>query len=114
MIQLRMNTVRTEMEVMADGAVIPSFVPGDLGEIEIQCSQNSSMHQFLTAWLNDIIVAAEAADVTNATNTTLLMQDNVTSHICTGIGPQKFPDEPHSEKAQMVTWILLAANITNQ
>lgn len=115
-IVVRMTTDQTVMKVGADGAVIPSAIPGDQGEIEFQVWQTSTLQQQLLQWYNALKAARDAGDVSNWNTTTIFIQNIVdgSSHMCTGVAPIKVPDKSYTTEAQTVNWVFRAANIVNQ
>ncbi len=115
-VTVRMSATQSVMQVGMDGAVVPSVVPGDQGEIEIQVWQTSTLHQEFLAWYNALKAARDAGDVSQWFGATLLVQNIVdgSSHTATGVAPQKVPDKTYAEQAGRVNWILVAANITNE
>jgi hypothetical protein len=112
---IRMTTTHTVLAVSADGAVVPSAVPGDQGEVEIQCWQTSTLHQQLLSWYNLLKAARDAGDVSNWATSTMLIQNIVdgSQHVASGVSPQKVPDKVYGKEAQVVTWIVMACNIAN-
>ena len=105
-IAVRMTTDQTVLKVGADGAVVPSAVPGDQGEIEMQVWQTSTLQQQLINWYNLLKAARDAGDVTNIADGS--------SHMATGVAPIKVPDKTYSAEAQTVNWVFRACNIVNQ
>jgi hypothetical protein len=96
-----------------DGAVVPSVMPGDQGEIEIQVWQTSTLHRDLLSWYNAIKAARDAGDVSNWFSANVLVANVVdgSSHTCTGVAPVKVPDKTYQEQAQPVAWLLRACSI---
>ncbi len=115
-VTIRMTQNQSVVEVGMDGAVIPSVIPGDNGEIELQVWQTSTLHQQLLAWYNAVKSARDAGDVSQWFSGTLVVQSIVdgSSHYANGVAPQKVPDKAYQKQAQRVTWILVACNITHQ
>jgi hypothetical protein len=115
-INVRMTTAQSVLQVGMDGAVVPSVVPGDQGEVEIQVWQTSTLHQQLLAWYNALKAARDAGDVSQWFSGVLLVQNIVdgTSHTCTGVAPQKVADKSYQEQAQRVNWLLVACSIVNE
>jgi hypothetical protein len=115
-VSIRMAVDQSNIQVGMDGAVVPSVIPGDQGEIEIQVWQTSTLHQDLMAWYNAVKSARDAGDVQQWFSATLLVASIVdgSSHTCTGVAPAKIPDKPYQEQAQPVSWQLRACNITNE
>lgn len=115
-IVVRMSVVQSVLQTGMDGSVQPSVLPGDMGEVELQVWQTSPIHQALLAWYNFLKAARDTGDVSNWFGSSVLIQNIVdgTSHLATGVGPQKVPDKTYGDQAQPVTWILMACNIVNQ
>lgn len=115
-VTIRMAQNQTSVQVAADGAVVPSAIPGDNGEIEIHLWQTSSLHQELLAWYNAVKAARDAGDVSQWAAGTLFVQNTVdgSSHYAKGVAPQKVPDKTYQKEAQRVTWVLIACDIVNQ
>ncbi len=113
---IRMTTDQSSVQVGMDGAVVPSVIPGDQGEIELQVWQTSTLHQDLLAWYNALRAARDAGDVSQWFGGTFLAQSIVdgSSHLATGVAPVKVPDKTYAEQAQRVTWVLRACNIVSQ
>jgi len=113
---IRMTVNQSVLQVGMDGAVVPSVMPGDQGEIELQIWQTSDLHQQLLAWYNALRAARDAGDVTNWFAGKIMVQCIVdgSQHILSGVGPQKVPDKPYQEQAQRVTWVLVACDVVNQ
>jgi hypothetical protein len=114
-ITIRMTTPRTTHDVAADGTVMPSYVAGDNGEVDIQVQETSAIHGDLLALYNLCVQAADNEDVlgwaANAVSFTLLIDGSI--HTLTGVSFDKIPDKPYEANGQKMTWKLLAANIVN-
>ena len=115
-ITIRRTVTQSVLQVAMDGAVVPSVVPGDQGEIEIQVWQTSDLHQQFMAWYNAIKAARDAGDVTNWFAGKIMIQCILdgTQHILSGVAPAKFGDIPYQEQAQRITWPLVACDIVSQ
>jgi hypothetical protein len=115
-ITVRMTVTQSSLQTGMDGSVVPSVIPGDMGEIEIQVWQTSTIHQQLLTWYNALKSARDLGDVSEWFGATVLVQNIVdgSSHSATGVGPAKVPDKTYAEQAGRITWVLMAANITNQ
>jgi hypothetical protein len=108
-VTISMSTEKTAHDVAADGSVMVSKVAGNNGTITIQCQQTSEVHKWLLAWYTWLM----AADTKHWANTgaTLRNSSDGTSHLITGISPQKVPDKAYQAQGQMVSWVLMAAEI---
>jgi hypothetical protein len=115
-ITVRMSQTQSVMQVGMDGAVVPSVIPGDQGEIELQVWQTSTLHQELLAWYNAVKAARDAGDVSTWFSATVVIQNIVdgSTHTATGVGPMKVPDKQYAEQAGRVSWVLAAANISSE
>jgi len=116
-ITVRMTVTQSVLQVGMDGAVIPSVVPGDQGEIEIQVWQTSTIHQSFLAWYNALKAARDAGNVQPWYSSALVLQGlppDTWTHYCTGVAPAKIPDKSYAEQAGRVSWVLVAANITSE
>lgn len=114
-ITVRMTTTRTTHDVAADGTVMPSYVAGDNGEVDIQVQETSAIHKALLSLYNLCVLAANNEDVfgwaATAISFTLLIDGS--THTLTGVSFEKIPDKPYEAQGQKMTWKLLAANIIN-
>lgn len=112
---VRMTTTQTSMKVGMDGAVVPSAIPGDQGEIDIECWQTSTIHSQLLAAYNAAKAARDQGDVSNWAGNSIIIQNIVdgTGHQATGVAFMKVPDKVYETEVQTVTWTLMCANIVN-
>lgn len=113
---IRMLTTRTEHEVAADGAVMPSYVAGQNAEITIEVQQTSQLHHALLALYNLLTTAADGGDISNWASTAISLRTILdgAGHFLSGVSFQKIPDKPYAAKGQNVAWILMAASAVNQ
>lgn len=114
-VSVRMAQTQTTMKVGMDGAVVPSAIPGDNGEIDIDVWQTSTIHQLLLAAYNAQKAARDQGDVSNWAANTIVIQNIVdgSGHQATGVAFMKVPDKVYETEAQAVTWTLMCANIVN-
>jgi hypothetical protein len=110
------STERTAHDTAPDGTVVPSFIDGDSGMVTIECQQTSLLHKFLLEWDNVHETVAKNGDVSLWAASSMLLRNVVdgTSHVATGISPQKSADKSYSSSGGKVTWQLPACNIINQ
>ena len=108
-VTVAMATERTVHDVAADGSVMVSKIAGENGTVTIEAQQTSDVHKWLLAAYNAIKVADISAWAQMAM--TLRNTSGGTSHIITGISFQKVPDKPYDKQGQMVSWVLMAADI---
>lgn len=104
-------TDRTAHDIAADGSVMVSKICGNNGTVTIEVQQTSALHKWLETWFNALwqLPTAEWASSSMALRNTA----TGTSHIISGISPQKEPDTPYQAQGQRVTWTLMCAEITN-
>lgn len=115
-VMVRMTTDHAVTKTGMDGAVVPSYVPGESGEVEIQVWQTSTIHQEFLAAYNTIQAAAALGDVSQAFGATLFLS-NVTdgsSHTCTGGSFSKVPDKTYEADAQVVSWLIRFCNVISE
>lgn len=108
-------TDRTAHDTAADGTVMVSYVSGASGYIEIECQQNSSLHQFLINWANTKFTESENGGAALFAAAAVKIQDLLSgaSHTATGVSPLKIPDKPYGPSGASVSWRLMCANIIN-
>jgi hypothetical protein len=115
-ITIRMATTRTTHDVAADGTVMPSYVAGNNGDVDIIVQETSAIHRELLGLYNLAVLAADNDDVLGWAATsiafTLLVDGSV--HVLTGVSFEKIPDKPYEANGQRMTWKLMACNIFNQ
>ena len=107
------TTVRSQMDVSADGAVMISSILGNNGHFSVEAQQTSSVHAFLFDLFNLLTTAQQLGDVSNwaATQVVINAIVNKTTHILTGVCFEKPPDTPYGSQGARITWPLLAANV---
>ena len=112
---IRMTTTRTTHDVAADGTVMPSYIAGDNGELDIQVQETSILHHALLNLYNLCVLAANADDVTGwaATAISFVLLSDGSTHTLTGVSFDKIPDKVYEAAGQKLTWKLMAANIIN-
>ena len=108
-------TDHTAHDTASDGMVMPSFVAGDSGTIEIECQQTSQVHKFFVAWLNVLKTAAMNGDVSDWASTVGTFRNIVdgSQHQAFGISPQKIPDKSYAAQGGRVRWTLPVCNLTS-
>lgn len=113
---IRMATTRSLLKVGMDGAVVPSVIPGQQGEIELQVWQTSTLHKDLQDWYNSLLAAESQGDVSQWFSGTAVIINTVdgTTHTARGIGPQKTPDKTYQKEVQLVTWIMVACDLQSE
>lgn len=115
-ITIRMLTQRTEHDVAADGAVMPSYIPGQNAEVTVEMQQTSGLHHAFLGLFNLLSTAADNGDISNWASTSLNMRTILdgSGHNLTGISFQKIADKPYTSKGGKVTWVLMACDAVNQ
>lgn len=109
-------TDRTVHDTSSDGSVMVSYIAGDSGSASIEVQQTSSLHNFLLNWFNLVKVAADLGDVINWASATLVLRNLLdgTLHTLTGVSPSKIPDKTYAAQGGKVTWVLMAASVTQE
>jgi hypothetical protein len=109
------TTDHTAHDTAADGMVMPSFIAGDSGNIEIECQQTSEVHNFLVSWLNALKTAGMNGDVSNWASTVATFRNIVdgSQHQAFGISPQKIPDKSYAASGGRVRWMLPVCSLTS-
>lgn len=105
-----MSTDKTVHEVAADGSVMISKVAGDNGTVVITMQQTSELNKYFLKWYNYIKTAATSEWA--KMNVTIKSKNLGEITTCTGVSPQKLADRPYQSQGQMITWNLMAAEIT--
>jgi structural protein KPP10_ORF10 len=110
------STVRTTHATAADGTVMVSYVAGDSGLFTIECQQTSNLQAFLLSWYNLITTAANNGDASTwaAATVSFTYVNDGSSHLGTGVSPEKTPDKPYAAQGGNVTWHLMAASLISQ
>jgi hypothetical protein len=113
---IRMGVEHANLQVAADGAIVPSWTPGEWGDIEISLYQTSTLHQELLAVYDAIKSAADAGDASEAFAGTIVLYNSVdgSTHTATGAGFQKVPDKAYGVQAAVINWILRCCDITSE
>lgn len=114
-IKINMATARTTHSTGVDGVVIPLYVAGDGGDIEIEVQETSSLHTSLLALYNKILLAAQGGDYAGWAATSIMFNllSDGSLHLLSGLSFEKFPDKPYQAAGQKITWKMLACNISN-
>ena len=114
-VTIRMSQERTTHDVAADDTVMPSYVAGDNGEIDLEIQQTSSLHHALLGLYNQVKTAADADDLTGWASTVISFRTLLdgSTHVLSGVSFKKIPDKPYHASGQKITWSLMAANVSN-
>ena len=106
-------TAKTIHEVAADGRVLISKVAGDNGTIVVSIQQTSEIHQWLLKNWYNYINGSNASTADWAAMVVTINDKNSNLVItATGVSPEKVADIPYQAQGQMVSWNLMAAEIT--
>jgi hypothetical protein len=110
-VTVTMSTDHTAHDVASDGSIMVSKISGNNGSVTISCQQTSPVHKWLLAWHNYLL----NAPTDQWAQTTALLRNTTdgSSHVVTGVSPQKMPDKQYQAQGQRVSWTLMAANIEN-
>lgn len=108
-ITISMAQERTAHDVAADGSVMVSKVAGNNGTVTIEVQQTSPLNRWLTNWAHALWTGA--TDIWASTSMLIRCTNTGTTHVITGVSPQKQPDTPYQNQGQRVTWTLMAADI---
>jgi hypothetical protein len=114
-ITIRMTTSRTVHDVAADGTVMPSYVAGANGEVDIEVQETSILHKALLTLYNALVLQADLYDILGwaATSISFALLIDGSVHTLTGVSFDKIPDKPYQAAGQKITWKLMAASITS-
>jgi hypothetical protein len=113
---IRMGVEHANLQVAADGAIVPSWTPGEWGDIEISMYQTSTLHQEFLALYNAVKAAADAGDTSRAFAGTVVLLNVVDGsvHTGTGVSFQKVPDKAYGAQSAVLNWVLRCANLENE
>lgn len=114
-IAVSQTTTKTVHEVSADGRVMISKVAGDNGTIVVTMQQTSDLHQWLLkSWYNYINGSSSSTDDWAAMVVTINDNNSNFTITATGVSPEKPSDIPYQAQGQMISWNLMAAEITRE
>jgi len=108
-ITISMAQERTAHDVAADGSVMVSKVAGNNGTITIEVQQTSPLNKWLTNWAH--VLWDGPTSIWASTSLLIRCTATGTTHVCSGVSPQKEPDTPYQNQGQRVTWTLMCADI---
>lgn len=104
---------KTVHDVSSDGGVMISKIAGKNGTIVLQVQQVSAMNEFLLQWYRDV-ENGPSRDWAAMRVTVRHSDSSKSDTVCTGVSPQKRADITYQAQGQMVTWNLMAAEITQE
>ena len=110
-VTISMTTERSSHNVAADGVIMVTKRAGNNGMVSIDIQQTSAAHKELLSFFNALIVGAPSVWA-QATLTVRNVTDG-TTHVCTGLSPQKVPDKNYEREGGMVSWVFLSTDIQN-
>jgi len=111
-VTVSMSTDRTAHDVAADGSIMVSKIPGNNGQITIECQQTSLANKYLTELYNWLITKSATVWATSA-----IVLRNITdgtNHVATGVSFGKIPDKTYTSQGGKVSWTLYATDIVTQ
>ena len=111
-ITIRMSTARTAQDVAADGTVMPSYIAGANGEVDIEVQETSILHKALLTLYNTLVLQADGSDILGwaATSISFALLIDGSVHTLTGVSFERIPDKPYQAAGQKITWKLMCAN----
>ena len=111
-ITIAMATEKTAHATAADGSILVSRVAGDSGSVSVQIQQNSPLDKWLQGLYNDLM--QQPADQWALMALSVRGITMECGHECTGISFQKQPDRSYKAQGEMITWVLMAADIQSR
>lgn len=113
-ITISQATTKTTHTVSADGRVMISKNAGDNGTVALTIQQTSEVHKWLlNSWYNYINSSSSSTDDWAAMVITIKNNNLGDITTCTGVSPEKVADIPYEAQGAMITWNLMAAEITH-
>lgn len=94
----------------ADGFVVVNRLRNSHGIVTIEVPQNSSADEYLRRWSRYLRNTQSYLFALTALN--IVDQMGGFTIYCEGVTPQKIPDRTYDQTAGNVSWVLLAASIT--
>ena len=94
----------------ADGYVVVNRLRSSNGLITLEVPQNSSADEFLRRWARYLKSAPTYLFALSALN--IVDAAGGFTIYCEGVTPQKIPDRTYDKTSGNVSWVLLAASIT--
>ncbi len=94
----------------ADGYVVVNRLRSSHGTVTLEVPQNSSADEFLRKWARYLKSAETYLFALSALN--IVDAAGNYSICCEGVTPQKIPDRAYDQTSGNVSWVLLAARIT--
>lgn len=110
-VTVSMMQEKTAHDMASDGVVMVSKLPGENGQINIECQQTSALHKYLLSLYNYVVTAS--TDKWAMMTIALRNIHDGSSHVAQGVSFGKVPDKPYQAAGSRVTWTLWAADIQN-
>jgi hypothetical protein len=112
---ITMATERTVHDLSADGTIMPSYISGDNGSVDIEVQQTSILHAYLLSLYNTLKALADAGNVASWCSGTLTLRNSVdgSNHLLQGVSFSKIPDKVYAAQGQKLVWKLQATDIQN-
>ena len=112
-ITIRMSVDHASIQGGMDGAPVPSWTPGEWGEIDVEVWQTSTTQKQFTAAYNTILAQALLGNVSPTFGNTMVIIDTITQTVftATGVAFPKIADHPYQDQAQRVHWVFKACQI---
>lgn len=111
-IEIRMTNDRTAHDLAADGSIMVSKLPGNNGQISVNCQQTSALHRWLLKLYNTLV--SQSADNWAIITIAMMNVTDGTSHMATGVSFGKKADKSYQAQGQRVTWTLWAIDISEE
>lgn len=107
-VSVTMSTDKSVHDVAADGSVMVSKVAGDNAQIDVETQQTSSLHKWLLAYYNFILISSARFWATAS----ITIIDKVSGETIEAleVSPLKKADKSYQAQGQRVTWQFLSAN----
>ncbi len=95
----------------ADGFVVINRLRTYNGQLTLEVPQNSSADEYLRKWARYLKNVKKTNQFAKTTLNIVDQAGNFTIY-CEGVTPQKIPDRTYDQASSNLTWVLLAASIT--
>ncbi len=108
-VTLSMSNDITMHDVAADMAVVVSKIPKNNGTVNFEVLQSSDFNVWLKKFYNYLM----NSDTSQFALATIVITNSSTGdhYTCTGVSPQKMPDNNFQSQAQNRTWTMMCAHI---
>jgi hypothetical protein len=105
-------TDRTAHDLAADGNVLISKIAGENGSIALSMQQNTYAESWLQNYFN--YIKDPNTPASEYALATIVIREKLTgmTTYCSGVAPQKEPDDSKQAQGQQRVWNLMAARIT--